>query len=77
MKHVVNIDCVRKRATPAAENITLFCMSDQNFSNLLKMLVFASCFEVPSQGSKYRTKYSGQKNMFLFLVFFWRKKHQN
>jgi hypothetical protein len=45
-------------------------MNDQNFSGLLKILVvFASCIEIASQGSKYRTKYSWHKNVFLFSVF--------
>ena len=45
-------------------------MNDQNFSDLLKMLVFASCIEMAGQGSKYKSKYSWHKNVFLFSVFF-------
>jgi len=47
-------------------------MNDQIFFDLLKILVvFASCIEMASQGSKYGTKYSWHKNVFLFLVFLW------
>jgi len=45
-------------------------MNDQNFSDLLKILVvFANCIEMANRGSKYGTEYSWYKNMFLFSVF--------
>jgi hypothetical protein len=75
MKHKVRTYCVKKRA------INAYCRkydtNDQNFFDLLKILVvFASCIEMASQGSKYRTKYSWHKNMFLFSVFLWEGGHK-